>query len=286
MLLHSDLKVIEEYQIYDNRMTILNVKFPIISILWKPPMNTSPPPKSFPQLLVGLIALSVSLVVSSWIWAKAIGDFKEANDVLVVTGSAKRPIRSDYIIWQLSISSQEPTAQEAYQELTRQTEKLKAYLKEKQVPDNSITSNAIETVTLPELTANGQDTGRVIAYRLSQRFEIRSTDVDKYAELSRRVTELIDEGINLVSDPPQYLYTQLDKVRVEMVASATKDAKARAEAIASSTGSEVGALRGAKTGVFQITPRNSTDVSDSGIYDTSSLEKDITGVVSITFSIE
>jgi len=138
---------------------------------------------------------------------------------------------------------------------------------------------------IPEVT-NGQETGQILAYRLTQRFEIRGSDVARYKELSRQVTELIEEGINLVSEPPQYLYTQLDKLRVEMVAAATKDARARAEAIASSTGSRVGRVRDAKTGVFQITSRNSTDVSDWGVYDTSSIDKDITAVVSVTFGIE
>ncbi|OQB37667.1 MAG: hypothetical protein BWY06_02289 [Candidatus Latescibacteria bacterium ADurb.Bin168] len=39
-------------------------------------------------------------------------------------------------------------------------------------------------------------------------------------------------------------------------------------------------------GVFQITPRNSTMVSDYGINDTSSREKDVTAVVSVTFAVE
>jgi hypothetical protein len=39
------------------------------------------------------------------------------------------------------------------------------------------------------------------------------------------------------------------------------------------------------TGVFQITSRFSTDVSDYGIYDTSSKEKDITAVVSVSFGL-
>ena len=102
----------------------------------------------------------------------------------------------------------------------------------------------------------------------------------------RKANELINEGINLVSEPPQYLYTKLGQLRVEMVAEATKDAKARTEAIANSTDNKVGAIRGAKTGVFQITSRHSTDVSDYGIYDTSSLEKDITAVVSVQFGME
>jgi hypothetical protein len=249
-------------------------------------MQDSPLRGRFPQLFAGLVTLSLSLVLSSWIGAKAIRDVKQANDVLVVTGSAKRPIRSDYLIWRLSISSQQANAQTAYRDLARQTERVRTYLKAEQVPDEAITISAIETIALPEVTANGQETGQILAYRLSQRLEMRSDKVDRFTELSRRSTELINEGISLVSEPPQYLYTQLDKLRVEMVAEAAKDAKARAEAIASSTGNRVGAVRGAKTGVFQITPRNSTDVSDSGIYDTSSIDKDITAVVSVTFGIE
>lgn len=42
----------------------------------------------FPQLFAGLAVLSFSFVVSSFIFAKAIEEFKQANDVLVVTGSA------------------------------------------------------------------------------------------------------------------------------------------------------------------------------------------------------
>ena len=123
-------------------------------------------------------------------------------------------------------------------------------------------------------------------YRLSQNIEIRSHEVEKYTELSQQANELIEAGINLVSQPPEYLYTKLSQLRIEMTAEASKDAKARAEAIAKSTGNKVGAVRSAKTGVFQITSRNSTDVSDYGIYDTSSLEKDITAVVSVQFGMK
>lgn len=249
-------------------------------------MRTSSIVERFPQLFAGLTALSVSLVMSSFIFAQALREFKQANDVLIVTGSAKRPIQSDYIILRFSVSSQEPTAQAAYQNLKDQTERLQAYLQEQQVPDDAITLGAINTHTIPEIATNGRETGQILAYRLSQQLEIRSAQIEKYTELSQQANELINEGIKLVSQPPQYLYTQLSQLRVEMVAEATKDAKARAEAIAKSTGNKVGAIRSAKTGVFQITSRNSTEVSDYGIYDTSSLEKDITAVVSVQFSMK
>jgi uncharacterized protein len=239
----------------------------------------------FPQLFAGLALLSASLIVSSFLWAGAIRNIKRVDDALVVTGSAKRPIKADYMVWRVSISSQQPTTPAAYQELKRWTNRVQTYLQAAKVPDTAITINALETAAIPEVIA-GRETGKNIAYKLTQRLEIRSSEVDRYSKLSQQITELIDEGIPVTSEPPEYLYNELSKLRIEMIAEATKDAKARAEAIAASTGNRVGGVRGADTGVFQITPRNSTTVSNGGSYDTSSIEKDITGVVSVKFGID
>ena len=70
-----------------------------------------------------------------------------------------------------------------------------------------------------------------------------------------------------------------------MLGRATENAKQRATSMASSTGNRIGTIRSAKMGVFQITPPTSTDVSDYGENDTSSLEKKVMAVVSVTFAI-
>jgi uncharacterized protein len=239
----------------------------------------------FPQLFAGLSLLSAALIVSSFLWAGAIRNIKRVDDGMLITGSAKRPIKSDYIVWRVAISSQQPTAQAAYKELRGWTDRVQRYLKEEKVPEADVSLNSLETTAIPELN-NGRETGKTLAYRLSQRLEIRSNQVDRYSKLSQQITELINEGIPLTSEPPEYLYNELSKLRIEMVAEATKDAKARAESIAKSTGNRVGGVRSADTGVFQITPRNSTAVSNGGSYDTSSIEKDITAVVSVKFGID
>jgi uncharacterized protein len=249
-------------------------------------MQNPSPPARFPQLLVGLVSLSVALVISSVVGAGAIRNLKRVDDALLVTGSAKRPIRSDYVIWRASVSSQQSTAKAAYQDLQVRAERLQRYLETQQIPDQEITLSPIETTDVPELSPNGRETGRTLAYRLTQRLEIRSKDVDRITKVSQQITELINEGIPITSERPEYLYTQLSQVRIEMMAEATKDAKARAEAIAKSTNSRVGDVQSAETGVFQITSRYSTAVSDAGLYDTSSIEKDITAVVSVKFGMK
>ena len=80
-------------------------------------MESTEPRDRFPQLFAGLTLLSASLIASSFLWAGAIRNIKRVDDALLITGSAKRPIKSDYIVWKVSLSSQQPTTQAAYQEL-------------------------------------------------------------------------------------------------------------------------------------------------------------------------
>ena len=70
-----------------------------------------------------------------------------------------------------------------------------------------------------------------------------------------------------------------------MLGEAAKDAKVRAEKIAASTGNSIGAVRSARMGVMQITAADSTEVSDAGISDTSSIDKDVTAVVNVSFAV-
>jgi hypothetical protein len=129
------------------------------------------------------------------------------------------------------------------------------------------------------------ETGQVEGYRLLQTVEVRSRDVARIETLAREATQLIRQGVRFESNTPEYLVTGLADLKVEMLAAATRDAKARAAEMAKNAGSSIGRLRGARMGVFQVTPSNSTMVTDYGINDTSALEKDITSVVSVSFEI-
>jgi hypothetical protein len=232
-----------------------------------------------------MVSLSIALVGGAYLGSTAIRSLK-SSDSLTVIGSATKPIRSDYAIWRSSVSSQQTTLPQSYQELKRYTDRIRAYLISKSIPESAISLSAIETQPVPEINASGAQTGKILSYRLVQRFEVRSENVDLITKISRSSTEIINEGVPFASEAPEYLYTQLTQLRVEMIADATRDAKARAEAIMQVTGNRVGSIRRAETDVFQITARNSTETSNSGSYNTTSIEKDIRSVVSITFAVD
>ncbi|MBU0507812.1 SIMPL domain-containing protein [bacterium] len=237
-------------------------------------------------LTPGLGAVAVAIVIASILLGNALVRMKRVGDTISVTGSAKREIVSDMVIWRATITAQRPTMRDAYSEIKTQTERVKKFLADNRVPESEITFRALQTSQVDEYNERGMQTGRILGYRMDQPLEVHSSRVDSITALSVRVGDLAGEGITLWSSPPEYLFTGLSELRIEMLGEATKDATARAKQIAEASGGKLGTVRNARMGVFQITPRNSTDVSDWGIYDTSTKEKDITAVVRLSYSLK
>jgi hypothetical protein len=234
----------------------------------------------------GGVALALGLVLSSLIFGWFFEKSKKGEEMITVTGSARKRIKSDLVVWSAGVTYQAPTLADAYRQLAENVPRVKQYLIAKGIPENEITVSSITTTTLRKSDENGQDSSEISGYSLRQQLEVRSTEVDKIAQIAREATELINQGILIESNSPQYLYTKLGDLKIEMLGEAAKDAKTRAERIAASTGNRVGTVRSAKMGVMQITAADSTEVSDAGISDTSSIDKDITAVVNIGFAVE
>jgi hypothetical protein len=231
-------------------------------------------------------ALAVALVLSSIVIAWAYTRTKKSDQTITVTGSARERIKSDLVIWRAGVSYQAIQLSDAYKSLSDGVPRVKQYLISKGVPENEITISSISSTTLHEKDSDGNESGKITGYSLRQEVQVRSNDVDKVEKIAREATELINQGILLESGAPEYYYTKIAELKIKMLAAASKDAKERATQVASSTGSSIGSVRSARMGVMQITSADSNEVSDSGINDTSSLEKDITAVVNVSFAVD
>lgn len=230
--------------------------------------------------------LSIGLILSSIIVVNGIGNIKTKENTITITGSAKKQFKSDFVDWKGTYSAQSAKLPAAYGILQTETDKVKSYLKSKGISDKEMVFTSISTFPNYTILPNGQSSSNIESYKLTQTIEVSSNDVDGVTKISRQATELINQGIDFQSNPPEYYYTKLADLKIDMLSLATNDAMTRAKQIAKSTGSEIGKLRSAKMGVFQITPLYSTDVSDSGIYNTTSINKEITGVMTCDFEIK
>jgi hypothetical protein len=230
--------------------------------------------------------LAIGLVLSSGIFGWFYSKTKKGDEAITVTGSARKRIKSDLVVWSAGVSTQSVQLTDASHQLSDSIPKIRKYLIEKGIPENQITVSAITTVTLHKKDEAGDELSDITGYSMSQQVEVTSTDVDRVAQIAREATELINQGILIQSNAPQFSYTKLGDMKIEMLAEAAKDAKVRAEKIAESTGNTIGSVRSAKMGVMQITPPDSTEVSDQGISDTTSIEKDVTAVVNVSFAVD
>jgi hypothetical protein len=93
----------------------------------------------------------------------------------------------------------------------------------------------------------------------------------------------LEQGIELTSNPPEYYYTQLNTLKIDLLAQASSDSRTRAETIAKNSGGSLGGIKKATMGVFQITGKNANeDYSYGGVFNTSSKLK----TASITMKID
>jgi uncharacterized protein len=244
--------------------------------------------KSLNNMVLPAITLAIGMIVSTSIAACSALKFKNMDQTVFVTGAARKRITSDLGVWSVTVSREAPKIHDAYTLLAGDIPKVETYIRKKGFSQDQMTRSSISTTTLKEQKhgTEGESGGKIIGYNLSQCIQVRSNDVQKLAAVAREATELLEQGILIESGSPQFYCSSIGELKQAMLADAAKDAQLRAKKIAENTGSRIGPLRSAKMGALQITAPNSTEVSDSGISDSTSIEKDITAVVNVSFAVE
>lgn len=263
-----------------------------------PPRTSAPPPRdaearapwwSSSRLLVALV-LGASFVGGSLAaGAAAVKVFRirHADKTIVVTGSVKRRITSDRIVWRATLVGRAPELAVAYRSVAAGVPKALDLLKEKGVDPKSITTSAVRIRELHPRDKDGnvlEET--VVAYSVEQDVSVESQDVERITEVSREATKLLEQGIQIQSDAPKYLYTKLGDLKVQLLAEAAKDARQRADQIAQNTGAHVTQLASARMGVMQVNAANESTVAADGMNDTTSVEKDVLAIVTATFAVD
>jgi hypothetical protein len=88
---------------------------------------------------------------------------------------------------------------------------------------------------------------------------LRTTNVPALRAVIERSGDLVRQGVALIHSfehRSEYLYTDLESIKPEMIAAATHDARRAAEQFAKDSGSRVGAIRNAQQGFFTIEDRD------------------------------
>jgi hypothetical protein len=263
------------------------------------------PPMRLPSFLRTSVPIAVAVttifvfgtIVCSSIWTQAFIRARGQEAIVRVVGSARRQIRSDFIIWDGSVDKTAPTVAQAFASVKSKMAITRAYLVGKGVPDKDIVSQGVSVETLyvqPRTTTapNGTVTTeassgtQVAGYKLTQSLEVHSDKVDIVAAATRDTSDLLNKGVVLSAEEPTYLYTKMSELKVAMQAEAARDALNRAQAMASNAGCRLGQVRFARMQTPSITPYYAKSEDDGGIDDTTALDKKIVAIVVVGYLVK
>ncbi len=231
------------------------------------------------------IITGVCLIISATIWALAYYN-KDSSNSLSVTGSASEEVISDSAKFSGNFSRiiKVSNLKSGYAEIAQDLITVKQFLNDQGIDDKNVT---ISTVSMLEnYNYNNNNTQTEKEYTISQTVEVSSSDINQITSLAQKTQDLIDKGVIFSTNAVEYYYTKLPELRVSLLSDAIKDAKARAQKMAEATGQNVGSLKSAASGVVQVLPANSLEVSDYGTYDTSKINKNVMVTVKASFNLK
>jgi uncharacterized protein len=236
-----------------------------------------------PELFLGLLAIGAAVVVTALVISGTVRDVRRTRDTISVTGSAHEPITANLVNWSVSITGEAKTRPLAARRLRRDTVAVRAFLRQAGVPASAVTPSVVTSERVVERLSKKRTRTYFTA---AQRLDVSTRQIDVVEDAAVRLGDLLERGIEVSAEPLAYISTELTQAKLDALTSATDDARRRAEILVRGLGGKLGGMRSSSLGVYQVTPRNSTEVSDYGINDTSSREKDVTAVVQATFAVK
>lgn len=241
--------------------------------------------KNFGSLIIG-----VAVVIAALVLGRAYAKKYTQNDVITVTGLGEEDFTSDLIVWNASFSVSDFDMSTAYKKMENYRSKIKNYFVSKGVKNEQIIFSSADITKDYEYQYdnNGNVKNQTFkGYILNQNVKIESKEVDKIEVISRESTELINDGIELMSYAPSYYFTKLAELKFKMIENATKDAYERAQIIAKNGGGNLGTLKSSSMGVIQISGKNSNeDYSWGGNFNTSSKLKTASITIRLVYDLK
>lgn len=193
--------------------------------------------------------LAVGIILGGYLLGDGLLRARQADRSVTVRGLAERDVTADLATWTISYSSQAPTLGEAQTDIDADTQAIREFF----------TSLGFDAAALQPTGANVSEftnyNRKTISIR--QRLSLRTTDIRKAQAAVAKQFDLIKRGVVLEDGSGMsYTFTRLNEIKPEMVAEATRDARASAEQFAKHSGTEVGAIKNATQGYFEINARD------------------------------
>lgn len=199
--------------------------------------------------LASAAIMAMGLIVGGFQLGDGLTRMKQAERSVTVRGVAERDVTADLAVWTLSYSSRAHDMASAQAQVDSNAGSIRAFFRGLGFPADALQPAG---ANVSQSTDNG-----ITTYTVRQRLTLRTTDIPRAEAAVRKQFELVRAGVVLEEGSAMsYRFTGLNKIKPEMVAEATRDARKSAEQFANDSGSSVGTIRDATQGYFEISPRD------------------------------
>lgn len=252
-------------------------------------MTTTTSPRNSPVLIAASLVFGATLIAASWILASHLREIGNARQSIVVKGLAEKDIQADYAEMKLGLRVVAPKFDEALASLRKLKPELDQFITSREFPASALQDGreSVDANYIQEELENGRTRQVQRGYSASQQVVIKTKDLNKIAALAKAALEKEASGFPITYSQPNYLVSDLEKVKMSLIGAATQNAKARADEFARVGQVKVGVMRSASQGAFYILPQG--EVVDSqeygGSYDKSTVNKTARVVVTIEYGI-
>lgn len=213
------------------------------------------------ERIISSAIVAVALVIAGLALRSGIITFKDRDCHVSVKGLSEKEVKADKVTWPLVYKEIGNDPTEMYGTLERKNAQIVKFLKAGGVKDDEISINP-PSITDRQADMYGNDILNN-RYKATSVITVTSSDVEKIRTLMRKQSELMKQGIALVSEEyggsgVLYEFTGLNKIKPEMVEEATANARSTAEKFAQDSGSDLGKILHANQGQFSIEDRDAT----------------------------
>lgn len=205
-------------------------------------------------LLLGGFLVAIGLGVAGFFVGEGFVEGRKASHYVTVKGLAEKTVRADVANWPMRFSAAGDDLARTQAKIESDTKAVIAFLTAGGIPAEDIRPQRLEVVDqLAQQYRSGQIQGN--RFILNRTVLVRTKQVNVVESLSSDTGPIVREGV-VLSDVmgPTYTFTRLNDIKPEMIAEATRSARASAEQFAGDSGARVGSIMRANQGYFQILP--------------------------------
>lgn len=211
------------------------------------------------EKIIAACVIGFAIIVMGFALRSGIVAFKDMDRSVTVKGLAEKEVNADKVTWPLVYKELGNDPAEMYELLAQKNKKVLAFLKSAGIKESDISVNP--PVISDRQADNYSNEIMNYRYKATSVITVTSTEVDKVRTLMRRQSELMKQGIALVSEDygsnsVVYEFTGLNKVKPDMIEEATKNARKTAQKFADDSGSSLGEILNAQQGQFSIEDRD------------------------------